>query len=75
MQKPTHFRRCHVCGNLNQMQERRVECCSHCGKHLCQFFYFDDRLVVTPQDCGLRPRQLAGECLPIQGLTVYWEGF
>ena len=75
MQKPVHYRRCHVCGTLNQQKERKVENCSQCGKHLCQFFYFDDRLTSVPCDTALRPMQFAGEFYPIQGLTVYWEAF
>ena len=73
MKKPIHYRRCHLCGTLNQQTERKVESCSCCGKHLCQFFYFDDRLTGVHCDTALRPLQLAGEFSPIKGLTVYWE--
>ncbi|MCC7406235.1 MAG: hypothetical protein IT288_17715 [Bdellovibrionales bacterium] len=75
MQRPVHYRRCHVCGTLNHQEERKVEHCCKCGKHLCQFFYFDDRLTSVPSDASLRPMQFAGEFYPIQGLTVYWEAF
>lgn len=73
MHKPIHFRRCHVCGNLNELSEGRVERCEQCHKHLCQFFYFDDRFTEATDDIAVRPRKSMGEYLPILGLTVYWD--
>jgi len=73
MKKPIHYRRCHVCGTLNQQREHKVENCCSCGKYLCPFFYFDDRLISVYCDTALRPLQLVGEFPPLQGLTAYWE--
>ena len=73
MQKPIHFRRCHVCGCLNEKSDGKVDRCENCGKYLCQFIYFDDRLMSTPADNHEKPMQLTGDCQPIHGLTVYWD--
>ncbi|MCB0363157.1 MAG: hypothetical protein KDD35_10560 [Bdellovibrionales bacterium] len=73
MQKPVYFRRCHVCGTINHSDDTPVERCFHCGKYLCRFFYFDDRLISIVEDSALRPLQYAGEYLPLQGISVYWD--
>jgi len=75
MSKAMHFRRCHVCGRLNERQSTKVEKCNFCGKSLAPFYYFDDRFVAVQGDMTLRPPMLEDEYCPIQGLTVYWESF
>lgn len=75
MEKPLYFRRCHVCGQTNSEHGHNIDHCSYCGKPFAKFHYFDDRTAPVQSDFTLRPPYLAGEYIPIQGLTVYWESF
>ncbi len=75
MNRPNHFRRCHVCGAINMQATKCVEKCADCGKHLAPFFYFDDRFLPTASDFQLRAPLAQGEMRPIHGLTAYWENF
>jgi hypothetical protein len=67
------YRRCHVCGALNETGLSHVERCAACRKPLAQFQYFDDRDTPVVSDAHLRPVYADGECIPIHGLTVHWE--
>ena len=71
--KPTHYRRCHICGGITEIQEGKVEKCDHCHRSLAPFYYFDDRFTMTFSDVTVRPQLGDGEYAPIQGLTVFWE--
>ena len=73
MDKPVHFRRCHVCGTTNCATDGQVDKCCNCSKSLAPFYYFDDRLVAVGSDSNLRPPLLNGEYSPIYGLTAYWD--
>ena len=75
MDKPVHVRRCHVCGGVNEVEEGKVEKCSHCHRSLAPFYYFDDRLSLVASDSEVRQELPPQEYIPIQGLTVYWETF
>ena len=75
MEKPVHFRRCHMCGAINEVFEGKVEKCIQCTKSLAPFYYFDDRLAVIATDSELRTHIPEREYAPIHGLTAYWEGF
>ncbi len=76
MEKPKYFRRCHICGAIGQsVGHARLANCLSCGKPFARFQYFDDRFTSIYSDRTLRPLQMAGEWIPIQGLTVYWESF
>ncbi|MCB0407820.1 MAG: hypothetical protein KDD34_06415 [Bdellovibrionales bacterium] len=74
MAKELHYRKCHVCGTVNEQANPIIKC-SHCHKSLAPFFYFDDKSKVVPSDQLLRPPTIEGEFSPIHGLTVYWEYF
>lgn len=73
MKEPVHYRRCHLCGTMNQCEGDSVERCLECGKVLAPFFYFDERLVAIPSDNHLRPPLLMSEYQPVRGLTVVWD--
>lgn len=76
MEKPNYFRRCHMCGSVCQIEGHKgLDHCQQCGKHFARFQYFDDRFTSIYSDRTLRPLAVAGEWLPIHGLTVYWESF
>ena len=76
MEKPTYFRRCHICGELSHRNgHEHIERCDHCGKPMARFHYFDDRLTPIMSDRALRSPDLPGEFSPLFGLTVYWESF
>lgn len=76
MEKPNYFRRCHVCGAVCQKEGHgKIERCNSCNKHFARFQYFDDRFTLIYSDRTIRPLQVTGEWIPIQGLTVYWESF
>lgn len=73
-----HFRRCHVCGQVNEGSGSLVTTCSDCGKHLNPFYYFNEcKILDYPSDkheqayfSNALPLK---EYPPIIGLTVYWE--
>lgn len=75
MEKPIHFRRCHMCGTVNVRESTRVERCRDCGRSLAPFYYYDERFMAVASDKTLRPPLAENEYSPIQGLTVYWESY
>lgn len=76
MAKSSYFRRCHVCGEMNHIDEiHHIEKCHTCGKSMARFVFFDDRLTPILSDRTLRPAPLINTYIPVQGLTVYWEAF
>ena len=75
MEKPVHFRRCHMCGEINHVEGAKVEKCSHCHRSLAPFYYYDDRYSSIPSIDEPRPDYEGQEYYPILGLTAYWETF
>lgn len=79
MSAKVHVRRCHVCGELAEVEDGLVDHCPHCGKHLATFYYFDEKLamsLVTLEEAAKTYRSSAlplKEYPPLRGLTVYWE--
>lgn len=67
-----HFRRCHVCGDVT-VCDKRVEECSHCGKPIAPFYYFDDRTSPVLSDNMERPPYSVKQMNPLLGLTAYWD--
>lgn len=74
-----HFRRCHSCGEVMEACGTLVDKCSHCGKSLQPFYYFDEKLIMglkTPEDAA---KEYKSSALPLQsypplwGLTAYWD--
>lgn len=76
MDSKIHFRRCHVCGGLNEAAGHLVTTCTSCGKHLAPFHYFDEsifmglphRKEVSQEETKLPFKSYP----PIWGLTAYW---
>ncbi len=70
----THVRRCHVCGFVNSAQESVIHKCSHCGKHLAPFYYFDESKLegLSEGSPFLSDFKNARGYLPIWGLSTYW---
>lgn len=73
--KVFHIRRCHVCGTVTEVQGEAVRSCSHCGKHLAQFYFFDESQLD-----GLGDNQLywsvQSEAIgyrPLWGFSTYWS--
>lgn len=75
MDRPAHYRRCHVCDHINVINTHPVLKCAGCNRSLAPFYYFDDRLTPIPSEGTERPPHIKSEYHPIQGLTVYWENF
>jgi hypothetical protein len=76
MSQKIHYRRCHVCGELNEAPGQLVHRCDHCGKTLAPFFYFDESKVmglVTETRKEAESRLPLREYPPLWGLTAYWE--
>lgn len=77
METKIHFRRCHVCGTLNEAPGQLVSNCCKCGKHLAPFHYFDESIFMG---LPLRKEAKSNENSPlpyksyppIWGLTAYW---
>jgi hypothetical protein len=76
METKIHFRRCHVCGTLNEAPGQLVTDCTQCGKHLAPFHYFDESIFMglpLKQDKSLEISPLPYKSYPpIWGLTAYW---
>jgi len=79
-----HFRRCHICGALNEESFHLVDRCGVCQKAFAPFVFFDERKALGISDEGpehpakkassYKITRLASESNypPIWGLTVYW---
>jgi len=77
METKVHFRRCHVCGTLNEAPGQLVTTCTHCQKHLAPFHYFDESIFMgLPQRRELKSSESSllpyKSYPPIWGLTAYW---
>jgi hypothetical protein len=75
MSEEIHFRRCHVCGAMNESNGEKVKKCDHCGKQLAPFYYFDESQIIGFDDKG-RDDHIAGVSdgyRPIWGLAVVWH--
>lgn len=70
-----YFRRCHICGSLNETKDEHVQRCTHCNKPFAKFQYYDDKYTPIFSDCQPLPEYREGEYIPIRGLTVYWGNF
>ena len=79
MSGKTHFRLCHVCGEVNAAENQLVEKCQCCGKPLAPFYYFDESRAMglkTEAESQAEYRSSAlphREYPPIWGLTAYWD--
>lgn len=80
-----HFRRCHVCGTMNERANSLVDRCSACSKALAPFVFFDEQHALGVSDgrpaeepskksSTMKITRLATQSIypPIWGLTVYW---
>ncbi len=80
-----HFRRCHICGMMNERNSQLVDKCSACNKSLAPFVFFDEKKALglsadeSPEDrakktCTIKITRLATQTIypPIWGITVYW---
>jgi hypothetical protein len=76
METKIHFRRCHICGTLNEAPGQLVANCSCCGKHLAPFHYFDESIFMglpLRKEYQTRETNLPFKSYPpIWGLTAYW---
>ncbi len=72
MESTMHFRRCHVCSQVNEGHSQPVEKCHFCGKIMAPFFYFDEAKTETLSDDQMRPEYYGRQFRPIYGLTTYW---
>ncbi len=74
-----HIRRCHVCNHVTTSEASAIHKCSHCGKHLAPFYYFDESKLDGLDELGpylsdWRNSQLEpGMFNPIWGLSTYWQ--
>ena len=74
-----HIRRCHVCGTVMEAEDTAIHRCSHCGKHLAPFYYFDESKLEGLQENGpylsvwKQTAMAPGTYQPIWGLSTYWQ--
>lgn len=45
-----HFRRCHICGVINERAQSLVDRCGHCHKFLAPFVFFDEQVALGIPD-------------------------
>lgn len=80
-----HFRRCHICGTMNERQNVLVDRCGSCSKAFAPFVFFDEQNALGISDgrpaeepskksSTMKITRLATQSIypPIWGLTVYW---
>lgn len=72
------FRRCHVCGTINELHTHRdnmVHSCDGCGKHLAPFYFFEESEQSGVADNGLQMslRKEAIGYQPLWGFSAYWS--
>lgn len=74
-----HIRRCHVCDGVTELEGAAIHKCSHCGKHLAPFYYFDESKLEGLVDIGphmslwIPSKATPGNFRPIWGLSTYWQ--
>lgn len=74
-----HVRRCHVCGEMIEAEDRLVETCSSCGKHLASFYYFNEKVAMKLISLEEADKEYKSSVLPLReypplrGLVVYWD--
>lgn len=71
-ESPVYIRRCHVCNGVTESQETLVKRCSHCGKAIAPYYFFDEENVVAWSDVEVRPAPVPGSHGPIRGLSTLW---
>ncbi|MDZ4660518.1 MAG: hypothetical protein SGJ18_02745 [Pseudomonadota bacterium] len=72
MESTLHFRRCHICGQVNENRTLPVEKCKFCGKVMAPFYYFDEAKAEAITDNGMRPEYFGHQFKPLYGLSTYW---
>lgn len=79
MAEKWHVRRCHMCGEITEVQGQLLSECAHCGKHLSPFYYFNEKLAMSLITLEQASREYKSSALPhaeyppIFGLTAYWD--
>ena len=66
-----HFRRCHICGCVNESNDE-VAKCEACEKPMARFYYFDANRANIYTDDRLREQVAGDEYQPIHGLSLLW---
>jgi hypothetical protein len=70
MSEKTYFRRCHICGGLNENKDENIEHCQFCGKAWAPFYFFNELARYTDADEVIEAKE--DEFQPIVGLSTYW---
>lgn len=70
--KSTHFRRCHICGEVTEKIGATVNRCGHCGKTMAPFYFFEEERVQPLSEHEFRPPRQDGGRFPVRGLTAFW---
>ena len=67
-----HYRRCHVCNEVSEVETGTVKHCGSCGKAMAPFFFFEEIETPVVSEFELRPAYQLGTHPPVRGLTAYW---
>lgn len=60
-----HIRRCHICSEITEVENDKIDRCVSCGKYLAPFVFCND-----PSD-NIK-QLLKPEYPPISGISLYW---
>ena len=79
-EKLIHVRRCHLCGQVNEVEAAVINKCGSCGKHFAPFLFFNEKaaLGLEGEPVEFRPQADEWQHLmktqypPLWGLAVYW---
>lgn len=71
-----HFRRCHVCGTVNEVENQALLKCTNCGRSFAPFYFFDENMLDGLSDDGFyfSVWKKASTYNPIWGWSTYWLG-
>jgi len=67
-----HYRRCHICNEVTEVESGTVKSCGSCGKVMAPFFFFEESETPIASEFELRPTYTLGKHPPVRGLTAYW---
>ena len=72
---PQHWRRCHVCGHVEEVAASPVTSCSCCGKVFAPFFFASEKDATLSVDGPTREVTCSDTAnyRPLLGFTIYWE--
>lgn len=73
-----HYRRYHICGTLNELENGFVNQCEKCKKYFAPFYFFEESeipIVSDDPNSSEQKNTVTGSSgyRPLTGISFYWE--